>query len=228
MWARDLYQQGTALIAAGDTAQAKRMAQWLWNDQRITAWTPGDGVTYGPGSFPRYSPVSGVSSATPQQLGCCEQLDQDAYPIILAWQTGLTDAATWNKVKLTADHIVAPRPGQPGRRWEDQAGTSPSTVAAAIAGLVSPATSRATTATPRARRRREHRRLLVEPARRWTFTTSGSSATTPTTSGSSTTANPDDTYARVFDDGTWYEHDIVTAGSSTSYGSASARPATAT
>lgn len=136
VWARDLYQQGTALLAAGDAAQAKRMAQWLWNRQQITAWTPGDGVTYGPGSFPRYSPVSGVSGATPQQLGCCEQLDEDAFPIVLAWQTGLNDAATWAKIKLTADHIVSFGPATPGERWEEQAGLSPSTVAAEIAGLV--------------------------------------------------------------------------------------------
>ncbi len=125
VWARDLYQQGTALIAAGDAAQAKRMAQWLWDRQQITAWTSGDGVTYGPGSFPRYSPVSGVSGATAQQLGCCEQLDEDAYPIVLAWQTGLNDAATWSKIKLTADHIVAIGPATPAERWEDQSGLSP-------------------------------------------------------------------------------------------------------
>src|SRR5262249_11264134 len=53
VWARDLYQQATALLAAGDGAQATRMAHWLWDRQQVTAWTQGDGIWYGPGSFPR-------------------------------------------------------------------------------------------------------------------------------------------------------------------------------
>jgi glucoamylase len=91
VWGRDLYQQATGLLAAGDTAQARRMAEFLWNSQYINALTLGDGTIYAPGSFPRYSPVSGITAATPQQLGCCEQLDQDSFAIILAWMTGLTD-----------------------------------------------------------------------------------------------------------------------------------------
>src|SRR5438046_1226050 len=136
VWSRDLYQQATGLLAAGDRAPAPRMAQWLWNRQQITAWTQGDGGRYGPGWLPRYSPVGGISGASPQQLGCCEQLDQDAFPIVLAWMVGLADAATWNKVKLTADHIVSFGPDTPSERWEEQPGRSPSTVAAEIAGLV--------------------------------------------------------------------------------------------
>ena len=37
VWGRDLYQQATGLIAAGDSAQALRMAQFLWNAQFIGA-----------------------------------------------------------------------------------------------------------------------------------------------------------------------------------------------
>jgi len=58
-WGRDLYQQATGLIAAGDPAQALRMAEFLWSSQFIGVWTLGRGVTYPPGSLPRYSPVSG-------------------------------------------------------------------------------------------------------------------------------------------------------------------------
>ena len=94
VWGRDLYQQATGLIAAGDSAQALRMAQFLWNAQFIGATTPGDGTTYAPGSLPRYSPVSGSSAATSKDLGCCEQLDEEAFAILLAWMTGLTDNAT--------------------------------------------------------------------------------------------------------------------------------------
>jgi glucoamylase len=81
VWGHDLYQQATGLIAAGDSAQALRMAQFMWNNQYINTDTSGDGTAYPPGSFPRYSPVSGISGATPQQLGCCEQLDQESFAI---------------------------------------------------------------------------------------------------------------------------------------------------
>ncbi|HKS49737.1 MAG TPA: hypothetical protein VJT49_32465 [Amycolatopsis sp.] len=73
VWGRDLYQQATGLLAAGDTAQARRMAQFMWNSQFIATASPGDGTTYQPGAFPRYSPVSGVAGATAKELGCCER-----------------------------------------------------------------------------------------------------------------------------------------------------------
>src|SRR6202042_3108581 len=94
VWGRDLYQQATGLIAAGDSAQALRMAQFLWNAQFIGT-TTGKSPIYLPGAFPRYSPGSGSSTATPQLLGCCEQFDQEAFAILLAWMTGLTDSATY-------------------------------------------------------------------------------------------------------------------------------------
>ena len=121
MWGRDLYQQAMGLIAAGDSGQALRMAQFMWDKQFISTDTSGDGTTYPPGSFPRYSPVSGISGATPQQLGCCEQLDQEAFAILLAWMTGLTDNATYQKIKVTADHIQAAGPDTT-ERWEEQNG----------------------------------------------------------------------------------------------------------
>ena len=69
------------------------MAQFLWNDQFIaTSDTGRRHDVCAAGAFPRYSPVSGVAGATPQELGCCEQLDQDSFAIILAWLTGLTDS----------------------------------------------------------------------------------------------------------------------------------------
>src|SRR5262249_36218452 len=138
VWGRDLYQQATGLIAAGDSAQARRMAQFMWNSQYVSTDTPGDNTTYPSGSFPRYSPVSGISGATPQQLGCCEQLDQDAFAILLAWMTGLTDNATYQKIKVTANHIQAAGPDTI-ERWEEQRGKSPSSIAAEIAGLVAAA-----------------------------------------------------------------------------------------
>ena len=114
VWGRDLYQQATGLIAAGDSSQALRMAQFLWSSQFVGTTTPGDGTTYPPGSFPRYSPVSGIGAATAKDLGCCEQLDEEAFAILLAWMTGLSDNATYQKIKTTADHIVGGGTGDDG------------------------------------------------------------------------------------------------------------------
>ncbi len=138
VWGRDLYQQAMGLIAAGDSSQALRMAQFLWKSQFIGTTTSGDNTTYQPGSFPRYTPVSGVSAATAKDLGCCEQLDEEAFAILLAWMTGLTDNTTYQKIKTTADHIVGVGPATT-ERWEEQFGQSPSSIAAIIAGLVAAA-----------------------------------------------------------------------------------------
>jgi glucoamylase len=138
VWGRDLYEQATGLIAAGDTAQALRMAQFMWNAQYIGSATPGDHTTYVAGSFPRYSPVSGVSGAAPKLLGCCEQFDQDAFAILLAWMTGLTDADTYSRIRITASHIADQGP-ETTERWEELPGKSPSSIAAEIAGLVAAA-----------------------------------------------------------------------------------------
>ena len=77
VWGRDLYQQATGLIAAGDSDQASRMAKSLWSSQFVGTPTPGDGTIYQPGSFPRYTPVGGIGAATGKDLGCCEQLDEE-------------------------------------------------------------------------------------------------------------------------------------------------------
>ena len=106
VWGRDLYQQAMGLIAAGNSGQAFRMAQFLWSTQFVGTMTPGDGMTYQPGSFPRYTPVSGIGAATAKDLGCCEQLDEEAFAILLAWMTGLSDSSTYHKIRTTADHIA--------------------------------------------------------------------------------------------------------------------------
>jgi glucoamylase len=117
VWGRDLYQQAMGLIAAGDSSQALRMAQFLWNSQFVGTPTAGDGTTYAAGSFPRYTPVSGIEGASAKDLGCCEQLDEEAFGILLAWMTGLTDSSTYQKIKTTADHIAAVGPATT-ERWE--------------------------------------------------------------------------------------------------------------
>ena len=48
VWGRDLYQQATGLIAAGDAAQALRMARFMWTKQFISASTPQTGPHISP------------------------------------------------------------------------------------------------------------------------------------------------------------------------------------
>jgi glucoamylase len=119
VWSRDLYQIATALLAAGDRAGAERALTYLFERQQKPD-----------GSFPQNSDVDG----TPRWTNL--QLDEVAFPIVLAWQLGRTDPATWSHVKRAADFIVANGPKTPQERWENQEGWSPATIASEIAGLV--------------------------------------------------------------------------------------------
>ena len=119
VWARDLYEIATALIADGDTAGAKRALNYLFNRQQKPD-----------GSFPQNSTVDGTPHWTNTQL------DEAADPIILAWHLGQFDSGTYAHVKKAADYVVANGPQTPQERWENQSGWSPATIAAEIAGLV--------------------------------------------------------------------------------------------
>jgi glucoamylase len=119
VWARDLYQIATGLIAAGDRAGAGRALDFLFGTQQKPD-----------GSFPQNSRVDG----TPVWGGL--QLDEVALPIVLAYQLGRAD--TWPHVKAAADFLLAypGAPFTPQERWENQSGYSPNTIATEIAGLV--------------------------------------------------------------------------------------------
>jgi glucoamylase len=119
VWARDLYEKATGLLADGDRAAAERALDYLFGTQQKAD-----------GSFPQNSTVDG----TPHWTGT--QLDEVADPIILAWQLGRRDAGAWRHVKAAADYIVRTGPQTPQERWENQSGYSPATIAAEIAGLV--------------------------------------------------------------------------------------------
>lgn len=119
VWSRDLYQIATALIAAGDRAGATRALDFLLTTQQKPD-----------GSFPQNSQVDGA----PVWGG--RQLDEVAFPIVLAYQLGRKDAATWDHVRRAADFLVGQGPWTPQERWENQSGYSPATIAAEIAGLV--------------------------------------------------------------------------------------------
>ena len=119
VWSRDLYQVGTALLAAGDAAAANRAVDYLFFRQQKPD-----------GSFPQNSEVGGKERWTNTQL------DEVALPIVLAWQLGRTDDRTWTRVRRAADYVVRRGPRTKQERWENQSGWSPGTIAAEIAGLV--------------------------------------------------------------------------------------------
>ena len=125
VFARDLYEAWTGLLADGDLATARDATLFLFDQQQLPD-----------GSMPRNSLVNG--KVAPDSFGT--QLDEAAYPILMADQLGLTDASLYtDHVKPAADFIVAHGPAFGVERWEEQSGYSPSTIAAEIAGLVAAA-----------------------------------------------------------------------------------------
>jgi glucoamylase len=120
VWSRDLYQVATALHALGDKAGADRALNYLFKVQQKAD-----------GSFPQNSWLDG------RPFWGSLQMDEVAYPLILAYALGRTDNETWTKhVKPAADFLVKHGPRTPQERWEEKPGYSPSTIAAEIAGLV--------------------------------------------------------------------------------------------
>jgi glucoamylase len=191
------------------------MAQFMWNNQYISVDTPGDNTTYPAGSFPRYSPVNGISGASPTQptqLGCCEQFDQDAFAILLAWMTGLTDNTTYQKIKMTANHVQAAGPDTT-ERWEEQFGKSPSSIAAEIAGLLAAADiARQNGDTTSAATWESTADSWRSSLAGWTFTTSGFWGGHQYYERIDKTSNPNDSETLHFQEGDFLAHDVADFG----------------
>src|SRR5436190_21986216 len=125
IFARDLYEADTGLLAAGDVATVRDSVRFLFDRQQLAD-----------GRMPRNSLLNGAKA--PDTGG--DQLDESSYPILLAYQAGLAgDDALWPKIMAAADFVVAHGPSFGSERWEEQGGYSPSTIAAEIAGLVAAA-----------------------------------------------------------------------------------------
>ena len=122
VFARDLYEAFTGLLADGDVATARAATLFLFDRQQLPS-----------GAMPRNSLLNG--QAAPDTGGT--QLDEAAYPILMAYLAGLGgDSALWkDHIRPAADFLVANGPSDGVERWEEQTGYSPSTIAAEIAGL---------------------------------------------------------------------------------------------
>ena len=126
VFARDLYEAFTALLTDGDLTTARATTRFLLLQQQLPD-----------GSMPRNSLVNG--KVAPDSFNT--QLDEVAYPILMAEQSGLGgDSTLWPHIKSAANYLISHGPAAGPERWEEQSGYSPSTIAAEIAGLVAAGT----------------------------------------------------------------------------------------
>jgi glucoamylase len=122
VWTRDMVQTAGAMIACGRAETARRALVYLACTQEPD------------GGFAQNFWVDG----RPYWSGV--QLDEVAFPIILAWRlwkaNGLGEMDIYPFVERAAGFLAAHAPITHQERWEENAGYSPSTLAAVIAGLI--------------------------------------------------------------------------------------------
>ena len=125
VWSRDLYQVFTALIEVGEVERGADALAYLYNTQQDED-----------GFLPQNTYIDGRT-----RWGG-EQMDNIAFPSVMAWQLyehGVVpeDADyTYDQVRRSLGYIAANGPETAQERWEEEAGFSPSSIAAEIAGLV--------------------------------------------------------------------------------------------
>ena len=125
VFARDLYEAWTGLLLDGDRQTAQDTVNFLFYHQQQPD-----------GSMPRNSLLNG--KLAPDSFGT--QLDEASYPIIMAYQLGMTSSDLYqNHIKAAANFVIGHGPSFGVERWEEQNGYSPSTISAEIAGLVAAA-----------------------------------------------------------------------------------------
>jgi glucoamylase len=122
VWTRDMVQSATAMMACGRIATARRALVYLACTQKRD------------GSFAQNFWIDG----TPYWTGI--QLDEVAFPIMLAWRLwkvdGLGKFDVVPFVERAAAFLVRYAPITQQERWEENSGYSPSTLAAVISGLI--------------------------------------------------------------------------------------------
>jgi glucoamylase len=122
VWTRDMVNTATALLACGRTETARRALVYLASSQQSD------------GGFPQNFWLDG----TPYWKGV--QLDEVAFPIMLAWRMWKSDALAdfdpYPMVRAAAAFLVRQGPATQQERWEENSGYSPSTLAVSIAGLI--------------------------------------------------------------------------------------------
>jgi glucoamylase len=121
VWTRDMVQTATALLACGRAESPLRALIWLACVQGVD------------GKLPQNSAITGE----PYWTGI--QLDEVAVPILLAWRLqragALRQFDPFTLVCRAAGYLILHGPVTAQERWEENAGYSPSTLAAIIASL---------------------------------------------------------------------------------------------
>jgi glucoamylase len=160
VWTRDMVQTATALMACGRTETALRALAYLACTQKPD------------GGFSQNFWVNG----DPYWTGI--QLDEVAFPIILAWRLwkldGLGNFDVFPFVERAAGFLVRYAPVTQQERWEETSGYSPSTLAAVISGLICAADiARAHDSPELARFLEEHADWIESHLEDWTVTSNG-------------------------------------------------------
>jgi glucoamylase len=161
VWTRDMVQSATALLACGRVDTARRALVYLACTQKSD------------GSFAQNFWIDG----TPYWKGI--QLDEIAFPIILAWRlwklNGLGGFHVLPFVERAAGFLVRHAPVTQQERWEEAAGYSPSTLAVVISSLICAADIiRADGAAELALFLEEHADWIEAHLEDWTVTDNGS------------------------------------------------------
>src|SRR5262249_7715314 len=122
VWTRDMCRSASALLAAGETCVPVRALVFLSGVQNT------DGGVYQNFLLDGQAYWRGV------------QLDETAFPILLAWELrqakALKDFDPYPMVLKAAGYLIERGPVTPQERWEENSGFSPSTLAVHIAALV--------------------------------------------------------------------------------------------
>jgi glucoamylase len=160
VWTRDMINSATALLACRNTATPRRALVYLACSQLPD------------GGFPQNFWLDGK----PYWTGI--QLDEVAFPIILAWRLwkadGLAEFDPYPMVMAAARYLIRQGPITEQERWEEASGYSPSTLAATIAALICAADfARARGRQQAALYIEEYADFLEAHIETWTVTTQG-------------------------------------------------------
>lgn len=160
VWTRDMVQSATGLLALGHSENPLRSLLYLASAQRPD------------GGFHQNFWISGE----PYWQGV--QLDEVAFPIILAWRLREAEAlGGFDPLPMAlaaAGYLIREGPVTAQERWEENSGYSPSTLAATIAGLICAASfARASGDGATAAFIEEYADFLEAHIERWTVTTEG-------------------------------------------------------